>query len=129
MTKPIEHEFKFERLEVWKLSLEHIDFCYAIAERLPKQEEYNLKPQLIRAATSIALNIAEGSTGQSDPEQARFLGVAIRSLVESVACRRVVERRGYMRHEDDPMAGAEKVGRKLFAKLLAMRRSLKRGKI
>ena len=55
-------EFKFEKLEVWQLSLEHIDKCYAIADGLPKREEFNLQSQLIRAATSIALNIAEGST-------------------------------------------------------------------
>ncbi len=29
---------------------------------------------MLRAATSIVLNIAEGSTGESDAEQARFLG-------------------------------------------------------
>jgi len=29
-----------------------------------------------RAADSISLNIAEGSTGQSNPEQRRFLGYA-----------------------------------------------------
>jgi four helix bundle protein len=120
--------FKFERLEVWKISLEYLDLCYAIAERLPKQEEYNLKGQLIRAATSIALTIGEGSTSQSDPEQGRFLGLALRSLVETVACRRIVERRGYLRREEEPMAGAEQVGPKLFAKLQAMRRTLKDSK-
>lgn len=55
-------EFKFERLEVWQLSLEYLDLCYAMAEQLPRQEEYSLKSQITRAATSIALNIAEGST-------------------------------------------------------------------
>ena len=64
--------YKFERLEVWQLALEYIDRMYDLADRLPSSEEYNLKSQLRRAATSIALNIAEGSTGQSDAEQARF---------------------------------------------------------
>ena len=64
--------YKFEQLEVWKLSLEYIDSIYALAEKLPKSEEYNLKPQIIRAATSISLNIAEGSKGKPDPEQAVF---------------------------------------------------------
>lgn len=91
-------EFKFERLEVWQLSLEYLDLCYALAERLPKQEEYNLKSQIIRAATSITLNIAEGSTSQSNPEQGRFLNMAIRSLIETVACRRLIARRGYLGH-------------------------------
>jgi four helix bundle protein len=72
--------YKFEQLEVWKLSLEYIDSVYKLGEQLPRSEEYNLKSQIIRAATSISLNIAEGSTGQTDAEQARFLSMAIRSL-------------------------------------------------
>lgn len=28
--------FKFEKLEVWQLSLEYIDLIYEIAEKLPK---------------------------------------------------------------------------------------------
>lgn len=55
--------FKFEQLEVWELTLEYIDTIYEIAEQLPRSEEYNLKSQIKRAVTSVALNIAEGSTG------------------------------------------------------------------
>jgi four helix bundle protein len=88
--------YKFEQLEVWHLSLEYIDSIYKIGELLPRGEEYNLKSQIIRAATSISLNIAEGSTGQSDAEQARFLGMAIRSLIESVACQHLIRRRNYL---------------------------------
>jgi len=92
--------YKFEQLEVWQLSLEYIDLIYTLADKLPRNEEYNLKSQIIRAATSISLNIAEGSTGQSDPEQARFLGMAVRSLIETVACHHIVKRRGYIQDED-----------------------------
>jgi four helix bundle protein len=92
--------YKFEQLEVWKLALDYIDLVYSIVENLPRSEEYNLKSQITRAATSIALNIAEGSQGQSNAEQARFLGMAIRSLIETVACQRIVQRRGYVQDED-----------------------------
>ena len=78
--------YKFERLEVWQLALEYADLIYALAEQLPRSEDFNLKSQIVRAATSVALNIAEGSTSQSNAEQARFLGLAIRSVVETVAC-------------------------------------------
>lgn len=91
--------YKFEQLEVWQLSLAYIDSIDALAEKLPKSEEYNLKSQIIRAATSISLNIAEGSTGQTNAEQARFLGIAIRSLVETVACQHIIQRRGYTQDE------------------------------
>jgi four helix bundle protein len=70
--------FKFERLEVWELALGYIDLIYEIAGLLPRSEEFNLKSQITRAATSVSLNIAEGSTGQTDAEQARFIGLAIR---------------------------------------------------
>jgi four helix bundle protein len=85
--------FKFEKLDVWHLALDYIDLTYEIAALLPKSEEYNIKSQICRAATSVALNIAEGSTSQTDAEQARFLGLAIRSLIETVACVQVIRRR------------------------------------
>src|SRR5574337_1887672 len=88
--------FKFEQLDVWNLSLEYSDLIYELAEKLPEKEKYNLSSQVIRAATSISLNIAEGSTSQTDPEQARFLGLALRSLIETVACQRLIVRRKYV---------------------------------
>jgi four helix bundle protein len=88
--------FKFEKLEVWQLALDYIDLIYEIADQLPRSEEYNLKSQITRAATSVALNIAEGSTGQTDAEQARFLGLAIRSLLETVACQHIISRREFL---------------------------------
>jgi four helix bundle protein len=92
----MEMPFKFEQLDVWQLSLEYSDLIYDIAERIPDSERFNLKSQITRAATSVSLNIAEGSTGQSDPEQNRFLGMALRSLIETVACQRLISRRKYV---------------------------------
>jgi four helix bundle protein len=114
---------KFERLEIWTLAIEYTDLCYSIAEKLPKREEYNLTSQVRRAAVSVALNIAEGSTGQSDAEQARFLGMALRSLIETVACQHLIHRRKYL----DDISVLREVYRasdKLAAKLQAMRRSI-----
>jgi four helix bundle protein len=93
--------YKFEQLEVWKLALDYIDIIYKLAENLPRAEDYNLRSQITRATTSIALNIAEGSQGQSDAEQARFLGIAIRSLIETVACQQIIKRRNYL--QDDAL--------------------------
>lgn len=115
--------YKFEQLEVWKLALEYGNLVYAIAEKLPAFEEYNLKSQIVRAGTGIALNIAEGSTSQSNPEQARFLGIAIRSLIETVACQHIIKQRGYLK---DPILldEAYQFSEKLFAKLQAFRKNL-----
>lgn len=56
-------KYKFEDLEVWKLALQFCDLAYRMADRLPESEKFNLCSQMKRAATSVALNIAEGSTG------------------------------------------------------------------
>jgi four helix bundle protein len=115
--------FKFEKLEVWNLSLDYVDLIYEIADKLPSSEAYNLRSQMTRAATSIALNIAEGSTGQTDAEQARFLGLAIRSLLETVACQHLISRRAYLR-DLTPLRKAYVDAETLVAKLHTMRRAI-----
>jgi four helix bundle protein len=107
--------YKFEKLEVWQISLDYCDLIYAVCEKLPESEKFNLCSQIIRASTSISLNVAEGSTGQSDAEQARFLGMSIRSLIETVACLRLISRRGYVPGEE--LIKVHTLGEKLFAKL------------
>ena len=115
--------YKFEDLEVWIRALDYSDQVHDIAEQLPKHERYNLADQMTRAANSIALNVAEGSTGLSDAEQDRFLRIAIRSLLETVACLHLIKRREYL--EDlNPLREAYRESETLFAKLQAFRASL-----
>jgi len=52
--------YKFQKLEIYRLALDYISLIYELAEKLPSTEKFNLKSQITRAATSIALNIAEG---------------------------------------------------------------------
>ncbi len=68
--------------------------------QFPKKETYNLSSQSIRAADSVALNIAEGSIGQTNTEQRRFLSFSIRSLAEVVTCLHKAQRRKYINQED-----------------------------
>lgn len=60
------------------------------------KEKYNLSSQIRRTADSIALNISEGSIGQSNPEQKKIIGYAIRSLAEVVTCLYKAKRRNYL---------------------------------
>jgi len=55
---------------------------YPIADHLPECERYGQTPQLRRAATSIALNIAEGKQRSTRREYARFIDIALGSLNE-----------------------------------------------
>jgi four helix bundle protein len=115
--------FKFEHLDVWKMSSDYCDLIYQLAERLPESERFNLKSQITRAATSISLNIAEGSTGQTDPEQSRYFGMAIRSLIETVACQRLISRRNYV-NDKKFMEQLDRQAQDLAMSLHAFRRSL-----
>lgn len=115
--------FKFEQLEVWQLALDYVDLMYELAEKLPESENFNLKSQITRAATSITLNIAEGSTGQSDLEQNRFLGLALRSLLETVACQRLIARRNYVT-DRDYLGRIDLKAQDLAKRISAFRRSL-----
>jgi len=117
-------EYKFEKLDVWDLSLDLSDHVYDVAASLPEIEKFNLCSQIVRAVTSISLNIAEGSTSQSDAEQARFLNYSIRSLIEVVACMRLAERREYF-IEPELKNSTELVAHKLFVKLQAFKNALK----
>jgi four helix bundle protein len=105
------------------MALGYVDAVYEISRGLPDRERYNLAGQIERASTSIALNIAEGSTGQSDHEQHRFLGLALRSYLETIACLDLIERRGYF--EPEVLQPIREHGHQLFIKLGALRKSLR----
>ena len=74
----------FERFDVYKATIEFVVTADALVARLPAGRAY-LTDQLRRAATSIALNIAEGSGEFSRPDKARFYRMARRSGYECLA--------------------------------------------
>lgn len=78
--------FKFEKLKVWQKAVDFTVSVHQATQLFPKEELFILTSQIKRAADSIALNIAEGSTGQSKREFRRFLGYAARSGIEVVSC-------------------------------------------
>jgi four helix bundle protein len=77
--------FRFRKFEIYKEIRLFITDCYLLSQKFPKSEQYILIPQLVRAATSILLNLSEGSMKKSDKEFNRFILIAIGSLSEVVA--------------------------------------------
>ncbi|HZX75216.1 MAG TPA: four helix bundle protein [Cyclobacteriaceae bacterium] len=88
--------FKFEKLIVWQKAVDLSDIVNGVTKHFPKDEMYVLTSQIKRAADSVSLNIAEGSTGQSDSEFKRFLGYSLRSDIEVVGCLHLARRRKYI---------------------------------
>ena len=93
-------KFKFEKLIIWQKAMDLGEDVNVLIEKFPKKERYNLSSQMIRAVDSIALNISEGSIGQSNPEYHKFMGYAIRSLAEVVTCLHKAQRRKYITDEE-----------------------------
>ncbi len=88
-------DFKFEKLIIWQKAMELGENINELTYQFPKNEMYNLSSQIRRAVDSIALNISEGSIGQTNPEFRKFMGYAIRSLAEVVTCLHKARRRNY----------------------------------
>lgn len=92
----IMNKFKFEKLIIWQKAMDLGEEIDVLTEDFPDKEKFNLSSQIRRAADSIALNISEGSIGQSNPEQKKFMAYSIRSLAEVVTCLYKAKRRNYL---------------------------------
>ena len=88
--------FRFEDLQVWQKAMELDEQINLLTKSFPKDEVYVLTSQIKRAADSVILNIAEGSTGQSKAVFKVFLGYSLRSAIEVVSCLFIGKMRGYI---------------------------------
>ena len=93
-------EFKFEKLIIWQRAMVFGENINNLAHTFPKDEVYNLTSQIRRAVDSIALNISEGSIGQTNLEFKKFIGYSIRSLAEVVTCLHKAKSREYITEEE-----------------------------
>ncbi len=92
--------FKFEKLIVWQKAVDVSFNIDKLTKTFPKDELFILSAQIKRAADSISLNIAEGSTGQSNAEFNKFLGYALRSNIEVVGCLYLAQKRNLIQPDD-----------------------------
>ncbi|WP_312761571.1 four helix bundle protein [Epilithonimonas sp.] len=92
--------FKFEKLRVWQKALELSTLVHNVTREFQKEELFILISQIKRAADSVNLNIAEGSTGQSNKEFIKFLRYSLRSNIEVVSCIFIAKEREIISEEN-----------------------------
>ncbi|WP_317194703.1 four helix bundle protein [Aequorivita echinoideorum] len=90
--------FKFEELKIYDKALAFGEKINSQIQNFPKEEMYRLSSQFIRAADSIALNIAEGSAA-SPANFNRYLQMAWDSGHECVVCSTKAFLRGFISEE------------------------------
>ena len=73
--------FDHEKLDVYQAAIELVVLIDEIVEHLPRGRAY-LADQLLRAGTSVPLNIAEGVGEYSSSEKIRFYRMAKRFATE-----------------------------------------------
>ena len=105
----------YRELEVWRLAMDLTEAVYRLVRELPKTEEYRMTSQLLRAATSVPANIAEGNARASRKDYARLVSIARGSLAETETLLMLARRIGLGRQDaiDPVLAQADRVGRML----------------
>lgn len=91
--------YNFEKLTVWQKAMDFCELVYIETKMFPKEEMFGLTSQLRRAATSIALNISEGSACSSKREFKRFLNIALCSQYEIVTITKLCKKLNFFTNE------------------------------
>ena len=68
--------FSFQKLEVWKETIQLSKEVYKVTSSFPVEERFGLISQIRRATNSISANLAEGRSRITSKEKAHFLTIA-----------------------------------------------------
>jgi len=107
----------YRDLVVWQKSMALAVAVYRLTRTLPKHEEYRISGQMIRAATSVPANVAEGHGRGTRRDYAHFISIAKGSLAELETFLLLVVDLDLARRGDTEsvLAQADEVGRMLTA--------------
>jgi four helix bundle protein len=89
-----------QEMNVYVVSRAFVKECYNMTKNFPADEKFALSQQIRRAALSVHLNIAEGSSRKSETERKRFYEVSRGSIVEIDAALDIVIDLGYSTKEE-----------------------------
>ena len=111
--------FEHDKLDTYVASLDFISLAHEVISTFPRGR-HSLADQFERAATSIALNTAEGSGEFSPREKIRFYRMALRSAAECAAILDVASRLGAI------SGSRERQGKALLGRITGMLTALVR---
>ena len=111
------YTFSFEKLNVWTDSKELVKHIYLITSDFPSEEKFGLTNQLRRASISIASNLAEGTSRNTNNDKAHFTTIAFSSLMEVLNQLIIAKELNFIKDKDyqDLRSKIEKMSNKLNA--------------
>ena len=74
--------FSFEKLKVWQDAIQLSKEVYKITSTVPNDEKFGLVSQMRRATNSIAANLAEGKSRNTNKDKAHFTTIAYSTTME-----------------------------------------------
>ena len=92
-------ELAHTKLDVFRISKIFVLLCYKETKSLPSEERFALTQQIRRAALSVHLNIAEGSSRKSLAERRRYYEIARGSVIEIDSAFNIAVELGYTNEE------------------------------
>lgn len=101
----------YKDLDVWQVSMDLVDSIHRILHLLPSNE-FDLRRQLWRSATSIPLNIAEGYRRKSRATYRNHASIAFGSQGEVETCFEIIRRNRLLSPQvcEKPLALVDRVG-------------------
>lgn len=94
------YTYYFEKLDVWKISIQLTKDVYTVTKSFPDEEKFGLISQLRRASSSVPTNITEGLSRDSFKDQARFSTIAYGSLMEVLNLLIITKELDYIEEEN-----------------------------
>lgn len=89
-----------QKLDIYQVSRKFTVACYQFTNHLPSEEKFGMISQIRRAALSVHLNIAEGSSRKSSTERKRYYEIARGSINEIDAALDIAEDLNYFKSFD-----------------------------
>jgi four helix bundle protein len=112
---------RYEDLKVYQRAIDFVVEIYRFTKSLPAEERFGLVDQIRRSATSMPINIAEGSSSSSKRVFNRYLEVALGSGYETKTILTICQKLNY---------GSKELISKMLAELdeiIAMIKGLMKG--